>query len=236
MSTLSVNNIQFNQEGNAAISIANSYNVVISVDGSEKIRFHSSGVNFSSGISINNTPVIDGSGALLSLPSVGDSGNVLTSNGTSWVSQTPTVTALPGTSSNVLTSNGTAWISQALPPVSNTINAPNFTGNIDANGSIRYALTALSANTVNCAQGNFFTRTASGAASWFVTNVPSTRAYTIILELTNGGTGTQTWFANTRWSGGIAPTLTASGVDVLAFITDDAGANWRGVALMTDSK
>lgn len=217
MSTLSVKNIQLNQEGNATISIANSYNVVISVDGTEKIRFHSSGVNFSSGISINNTPVISGTGnvSVASLPAI-----------------LPSV----GTTGNVLTSNGTSWISQTLPPASNTINAPNFTGNIDANGSIRYALTALTGNTVNCAEGNFFTRTASGAASWFINNVPSGRAYTVILELTNGGTGTQTWFANTRWAGGTAPTLTASGVDVLAFITDDAGANWRGVALMTDSK
>lgn len=213
MSTLRVNNIQFNQEGNAAISVANSYNVVITIDGTEKIKLHSSGIDFAGGITINNTPVIDGTGALLtvSLPPVGDSGNVLTSN-------------------------GTVWISQALPPASNTIASPNFSGNIDANGSIRYASTALTANTVDCSLGNYFTRTASGAASWFTNNVPSSRAYTMILELTNGGTGTQTWFANTRWAGGTAPTLTTSGVDVLAFITDDAGANWRGVALMTDSK
>jgi len=185
-------------------------------------------------ISFTSSLAVTGGGT--GLTSVGASGNVLTSNGSYWVSQAPTVTASPGTSGNVLTSNGTSWISQTLPPASNTINAPNFTGNIDANGSIRYALTALTGNTVNCAQGNFFTRTASGAASWFINNVPSGRAYTVILELTNGGTGTQTWFANTRWAGGTAPTLTTSGVDVLAFISDDAGANWRGVALMTDSK
>lgn len=210
MSTIRVNNIQFNADGNTIISAVNTNNIVITVDGTEKLKVAKEGVNFRGPISVNNTPIFDGSGGLILLPSQGTAGNVLTSNGTSWVSQSPAV--------------------------SNTINAPNFTGNIDANGSIRYALTALTGNTVNCAEGNFFTRTASGAASWFINNVPSGRAYTVILELTNGGTGTQTWFANTRWAGGTAPTLTASGVDVLAFITDDAGANWRGVALMTDSK
>lgn len=208
MSTLRVNNIQFNPDGNTIISAVNTNNIVITVDGTEKLKVAKEGVNFRGPISVNNTPIFSGSGELIGLPSSGTSGNVLTSNGTSWLSQAP----------------------------SNTISDPIFTGNIDANGSIRYALTALSGNTVNCAQGNFFQRTANGAASWFINNVPSGRAYTMVLELTNGGTGAQTWFANTRWAGGTAPTLTASGVDVLAFITDDAGVNWRGVALMTDSK
>ena len=209
---------------------ANNLNGIVKGDGTNALT--AGKVSLSTEISGTLNVASGGTG----VTAVGTTGNVLTSNGISWISQAPAVTAAPGTTGNVLTSNGTAWISQTLPPASNTINAPNFTGNIDANGSIRYALTALSANTVNCAQGNFFTRTASGAASWFTTNIPSGRAYTMVLELTNGGTGTQTWFANTRWAGGTAPTLTASGVDVLAFITDDAGVNWRGVALMTDSK
>ena len=188
MSTLRVNNIQFNPDGNTIISAVNTNNIVITVDGTEKLKEHKDGFIFRGPVSINSTPIFDGSGSLV-----------------------------------VSLSNS-------------TLASPNLTNTIDANGSIRYALTALTGNTVNCAQGNFFQRTANGAASWFTNNIPSNRAYTMILELTNGGTGTQTWFANTRWAGGTAPTLTASGVDVLAFITDDAGANWRGVALMTDSK
>jgi hypothetical protein len=30
--------------------------------------------------------------------------------------------------------------------------------------------------------------------------------------------------------------LTSSGVDVLVFITDDAGTNWRGAISMSDSR
>ena len=80
------------------------------------------------------------------------------------------------------------------------------------------------------------TRTVSASASWTISNIPASRAYSFILELTNGGTGTQTWFTNTRWAGGTAPTLTLAGVDLLGFITDDGGSNWRGVLISKDSK
>lgn len=89
---------------------------------------------------------------------------------------------------------------------------------------------------VDCALGSYFTFTAAGAGSWTATNIPTAKAFSFILELTNGGTGAQTWFTNTRWPNGVAPTLTSAGVDVLGFITDDGGANWRGAMLMRDSK
>lgn len=114
--------------------------------------------------------------------------------------------------------------------------SPSFTGNIDLLGSARSNIVAVAASAIDCSAGNYFTKTASGALTWTFTNVPSSRAFTVILELTNGGTGTQTWPAAVKWPGGTAPTLTASGVDVLGFITDDGGTTWRGVAMMTDSK
>lgn len=94
----------------------------------------------------------------------------------------------------------------------------------------------VSASAIDCAVGSYFIKTASGALTWTVTNVPASGAFSFLLELTNGGTGTQTWFSGIKWPGGTAPTLTTSGVDVLGFITDDGGTTWRGVALMTDSK
>lgn len=101
---------------------------------------------------------------------------------------------------------------------------------------VSQAIVAVSASAIDCSAGNFFTKTASGALTWTFTNVPSAKAFTVILELTNGGTGTQTWPAAVKWPGGTAPTLVASGVDVLGFITDDGGTTWRGVQLMKDSK
>lgn len=96
---------------------------------------------------------------------------------------------------------------------------------------------AVAASAIDLANGQrYFTKTASGALSWTFSNVPASGAVVAVLELTNGGTGTQTWPAAVKWPGGTAPTLTAAGVDVLAFVTDDGGTIWRGVALMTDSK
>lgn len=107
---------------------------------------------------------------------------------------------------------------------------------LDINGNFAQNIVAVSASAVDCSAGNYFTKTASGALTWTFTNVPASRSFVFILELTNGGTGAQTWPAATKWPGGTAPTLTTSGVDVLGFVTDDGGTTWRGVALMLDSK
>jgi hypothetical protein len=119
--------------------------------------------------------------------------------------------------------------------------SPTFTGTVttataDLLGSVRGNVTTVAASAVDCSLGNYFIKTATGALTWTVTNVPATRSYSFLLELTNGGTGAQTWMSGIKWPGGTAPTLTTSGVDVLGFITDDGGTTWRGVQLMKDSK
>jgi hypothetical protein len=121
--------------------------------------------------------------------------------------------------------------------VANTFTAAQtFSSSVNLNGNYTQGIVAVAASNIDCSAGNFFTKTASGALTWTVSNVPAGRAFSFVLELTNGGTGAQTWFSGIKWPGGTAPTLTASGVDVLGFITDDGGTTWRGVALMIDSK
>jgi len=117
-----------------------------------------------------------------------------------------------------------------------TLSNKTISGEIYVNGFISQNIVTVSASAVDCSQGNYFIKTATGALTWTVSNVPTSKAYSFILELTNGGTGTQTWFSGIKWPGGTAPTLVASGVDVLGFITDDGGTTWRGVQLMKDSK
>jgi hypothetical protein len=91
--------------------------------------------------------------------------------------------------------------------------------------------------TVNLELGNYASATAVGAVTWTFANPPTgARAGSLILELTNGGAYTQYWPASVRWPSGSAPTLTASGVDVLVFITDDAGSNWRAAITMANSR
>lgn len=90
--------------------------------------------------------------------------------------------------------------------------------------------------TIDLTLGNFVSATATGSITWTFSNPSASHASGFVLELTNGGSAAQIWPATIRWPGGIAPTLTSSGVDVLVFVTDDAGSNWRGVASMLDSK
>ncbi len=91
--------------------------------------------------------------------------------------------------------------------------------------------------TVNMELGNYVSATATGAVTWSFTNPPTgARTGSIILELTNGGAYTQYWPAAIRWPAGSAPSLAAAGVDVLVFITDDGGSNWRGAISMGDSR
>lgn len=90
---------------------------------------------------------------------------------------------------------------------------------------------------INLQSGNYVSATVSGATTFTFSNpLASPNACGFILELTNGGSSTVIFPNTVRWPGGTAPTLTVSGIDILVFVTDDGGTNWRGVVSMLDSK
>ena len=96
--------------------------------------------------------------------------------------------------------------------------------------------TTSSSYNFNLANGNYFTHTAS-ANNLTVSNVPATGTVaSFIVELTNGGAYTFSFWSGIKWAGGSVPTLTASGVDILGFYTHDGGTTWRGLLLAKDSK
>ena len=101
---------------------------------------------------------------------------------------------------------------------------------------LRETKVAMSANDINLATGNYFTKTISGATTLTVSNVPSAGlTATFILDLTNGASATITWWG-VKWVGGTAPTLTAAGRDSLGFFTHDGGTTWSGVVIGKDIK
>jgi hypothetical protein len=96
---------------------------------------------------------------------------------------------------------------------------------------------ASSSNNLNLASANYFTHTVSGATTFTVSNVATTGSVnTLILDLTNGGSAAITWWSGMKWAAGTAPTLTASGRDVLGFFTYDGGTTWSGLVLAKDVK
>ena len=85
---------------------------------------------------------------------------------------------------------------------------------------------------IDMVYGNVVTATiVTGATTLNFINPPATgKAGTITLFLTNGGSQTVTWDPQIDWAGGTAPTLTAAGIDILTFITQDEGTTWYGFA------
>tara|TARA_Y100000004_G_scaffold196358_1_gene266092 strand:+ start:82 stop:639 length:558 start_codon:yes stop_codon:yes gene_type:complete len=86
--------------------------------------------------------------------------------------------------------------------------------------------------------GNVFTATVSTSTQTFTFSNPaaSGTCYTFMLILTNGGSQTVNFPGTVDFAGGTAPSLTASGVDILLFTTVDAGTTYHCIVSSTDSK
>ena len=80
--------------------------------------------------------------------------------------------------------------------------------------------------------GNVATATVDTSTNTFQFDNPSATGVScsFTLILTNGGSQTVVWPATVDWAAATAPTLTAAGVDVLTFMTVDAGTIWYGFA------
>lgn len=103
--------------------------------------------------------------------------------------------------------------------------------------AMREIKAAISASAIDLATANYFSKTISGTTTFTVSNVPSTgTATSFILDLTNGGSATVNWWSGMKWAGGVAPTLTSSGRDILGFFTYDGGTTWNGLLLALDVK
>ena len=85
----------------------------------------------------------------------------------------------------------------------------------------------LTTSEIDLSKGVVFSKTVSADTVFTFINAPSGRAATFNLIITNGGSATITWPASVKWTDAAAPALTASGVDVLTFMTPN-GTTWYG--------
>lgn len=97
------------------------------------------------------------------------------------------------------------------------------------------ASVAMAALNIDLTAGEYFTKTITGNSTLTVSNVPASGTVaSFILNLTNGGAYTVTWWSGVKWASGLAPQLTASGRDALGFYTYDGGTTWTGLVLSKD--
>ena len=155
-----------------------------------------------------------------------------------------------GVSANSITPNEIETGSLTANLFANTLATMNVTKmntsvqNVVVFNSTHIALgNVAGAATINTQQGTYFSANTSGGCTWTFTGGPdSSKATGFTLELTSGAGNTstaytQTWPAAVKWPGGTAPTLTRgeTAVDVLIFLTDDGGTNWRGALSIANS-
>ena len=102
--------------------------------------------------------------------------------------------------------------------------------NLKDYGEITNALGSVTgATSIDLTAGNSVTATVTGAVTWTFSNpTASDELCGFTLKLVDGGSAAQTWPASVDWPSATAPTLTASGTDVLVFITCDGGTTWYG--------
>jgi len=107
--------------------------------------------------------------------------------------------------------------------------------------SAKYTVIALGSisgtNTLDLAAATEFTATIGGATTMAFSNAPGAgSAQVVYLRLTNAGSAAITWPANTKFAGGTAPTLTSSGVDLLAVKYDIATTTYQVFVIGLDVK
>ena len=103
--------------------------------------------------------------------------------------------------------------------------------------AIKETRSVMTTNNLDLATANLFTKTLTGATTFTISNkAVAGDVNSFILELTNGGAFTVTFWVGVKWAGGTVPTLTAAGTDVLGFYSHDGGTTWRGILMAKDSK
>ena len=90
--------------------------------------------------------------------------------------------------------------------------------------------------TLDISAGPHHTATIDEACTFTFSNpTASDELSSFTLSLTNGGAFAVTWPASVDWAGASAPSLTASGLDLLVFMTYDGGTIWHGMLASEDS-
>jgi len=102
---------------------------------------------------------------------------------------------------------------------------------VDNEKRITEKINAVSGTAIDCSAGNYYTKTITGATAFTFTNVPTSVAYFLTIEVTCNGSNAATWPASVKWPADTAPAITDGKTTLFMFVTDDGGTRWRGSSL-----
>ncbi len=162
-------------------------------------------------------------------------GDIATSSGNSYI-------CILTTTNGILATNTTYWNVFAQKGADGEVTlATAQTLSNKTITSAKYVVSALGSisgtNTLDLAAATEFTATLSGATTFAFSNAPGAgSAQVVYLRLTNAGSTTIFWPANTKFAGGTAPTLTSSGVDLLAVKYDLTTTTYQVFVIGLDVK
>ncbi len=168
----------------------------------------------------------------------------MTIDGTSGVTFPDTTTqasaGLTASGSATLTNKTIAFADNTLTGVASTSTSQTLTDKTLTNPSINNYTegvvaigTVTSSHTFSLTNGTLQTATltASTACTFTMPTATAGKSFIVLLkQAASTGNGTAT-FTNVKWSGGTAPTITATAgkMDILSFVSD--GTNWYGNAV-----
>ena len=124
--------------------------------------------------------------------------------------------------------NGDMTLGGGIACADEVIGRPRFTDYAETVNAI--GGTGGGTQDIDLESGNVVTATVDTSTNTFTfSNPPATgKSGSFTLILTNGGSQTVNWPNSVDWKDGTDPTLTSSGVDILTFMTVDAGTIWYG--------
>ena len=102
---------------------------------------------------------------------------------------------------------------------------------LDVNGTQVSNVVAMAGLDVDCSLGNYFTKTINGNSTFTFSNVPASRAFSFVLELTHTS-GTVTWPSSVKFPADTAPTLTTGKTHLFVFISDSGSTRFRAATVV----